>query len=186
MIKGKGKNPIKQYLLTNEIHQAGKQDMGISLFWLCIQLYVFDLQVYLAMQGNSENGLTHRFVTDLCLPNLGANNHVVYMDNFFTAIPLIRQWENAGTYSVDTTHSNRSLCPDCLKHERLLNSMNRGNIILPHLDRWLLLFGVTQKWYLSYQMSTTHMVLEKFRERKGMALLFNYRDNLKILLQVSS
>ena len=35
-------------------------------------------------------------------------------------------------------------------------------------------------------MSTTHMVLKKFRERKGMALLFNYRDNLMILLQVSS
>lgn len=160
--------------------------MGISLFWLCIQLYVFDLQLYLAKQGNSKNGLAHRVVTDLCLPNLGPNNHLVYMDNFFTAIPLIRQLENAGTYDVDTTHSNRSLCPDCLKDERLLNSMKRGNIILPHLDRWLLLFGVTQKWYLSYQMSTTHMVLKKFRERKGMALLFNYRDNLMILLQVST
>ena len=45
MIKGKGKNPIKQYLLTNETHQEGKQDVGISLFWLCKQLYVFDLQV---------------------------------------------------------------------------------------------------------------------------------------------
>lgn len=111
----------------------------------CAYSCMSDLQVYLAKQGNSENGLAHRVVTDLCLPNLGPTNHVISMDNFFIAIPLIRQLENAGTYSVGTTHNKRSLCPDCLKDERLLNSMKRRNIILPHLDRWLLLFGVTQK-----------------------------------------
>ena len=111
----------------------------------CAYSFMSDLQVYLAKQGNSENGLAHRVVTDLCLPNLGPTNHVISMDNFFIAIPLIRQLENAATYSVGTTHNKRSLCPDCLKDERLLNSMKRRNIILPHLDRWLLLFGVTQK-----------------------------------------
>ena len=49
----------------------------------CAYSCMSDLQVYLAKQGNSENGLAHRVVTDLCLPNLGPTNHVVYMDNFF-------------------------------------------------------------------------------------------------------
>ena len=81
----------------------------------CAYSCMSDLQVYLAKQGNSENGLAHRVVTDLCLPNLGPTNHVVYMDNFFIAIPLIRQLENAGTHSVGTNSQLQISLPRLFK-----------------------------------------------------------------------
>ena len=88
--------------------------------------YVFDLQVYLGKQGNTEHGLAHRVVTDLCLLNLGPNNHVVYINNFFIGIPLMRQLENAGIYSDGRIRNNRSLYPACLKDKAMLKSMKRG------------------------------------------------------------
>ena len=122
MIKGKGKNPIKQYLPMKPIKRGSK----IWALACSDCAYVFDLQVYLGKQGNTEHGLAHRVVTDLCLLNLGPNNHVVYMDNFFTGIPLIRQLENAVIYSVGTIRNNRSLYPACLKDKAMLKSMKRG------------------------------------------------------------
>ena len=98
MIKGKGKNPIKQYLPMKPIKRGSK----IWALACSDCAYVFHLQVYLGKQGNTEHGLAHKVVTDLCLLNIGPNNHVVYMDNFITGIPLIRQLENAGVYSVGT------------------------------------------------------------------------------------
>ena len=122
MIKGKGKNPIKQYLPMKPIKRGSK----IWALACSDCAYVYDLQVYLGKQGNTEHGLAHRVVTDLCLLNLGPNNHVVYMDNFFTGIPLIRQLENAGIYSVGTIRNNRSLYPVCLKDKTMQKSLKRG------------------------------------------------------------
>lgn len=122
MIKGKGKNPIKQYLPMKPIKRGSK----IWALACSDYAYVYDMQVYLGKQGNTEHGLAHRVVTDLCLLNLGPNNHVVYMDNFFTGIPLIRQLENAGIYSVGTIRSNRYQYPACLKDKKMQKAMKRG------------------------------------------------------------
>ena len=48
------------------------------------------------------------------------------MDNFFTGIPLMRQLENAGIYSVGTIRNNRSLYPACLKDKAMIKSLKRG------------------------------------------------------------
>lgn len=86
------------------------------MFWLCLCLW---------LEGNTEHGLAHRVVTDLCLLKLGPNNHVIHMDNFFTGIPL-RQLENASIYSVGTIWNNRFLHSACLKDKTMLKSMKRG------------------------------------------------------------
>ena len=53
-------------------------------------MIVFDMQVYTGkVAGTVEHGLAYRVVNDLCEPHLpSGNNHVVYMDNFFTSLPL--------------------------------------------------------------------------------------------------
>ena len=122
MIKGKGKNPTKKYLPMKPIKRGSK----IWALACSDCAYVFDLQVYLGMQGNTEHGLAHRVVTDLCLPNLGPNNHVVYMDNFFTGIPLIRELENAGIYSVGTIRNNRPLLPSLSQRQKTAKINEEG------------------------------------------------------------
>ncbi|XP_070175355.1 piggyBac transposable element-derived protein 4-like [Littorina saxatilis] len=124
MVKGKGKNPVKQYLPMKPIKRGTKiWALGCS----CCA-YMYNMQVYAGkVEGIVENGLAYRVVTDLCEPHLSEfNNHVVYLDNFFTSIPLSRHLESIGLHCVGTIRANRQEYPQCLKDTVLLRNLQTG------------------------------------------------------------
>lgn len=87
MVKGKGRNPFKQYLPMKPIKR------GTKIWELACSCcgYLYDFQVYTGKSGgNAEKGLAHRVVTDL-VAQLQDRGTVLYIDNFFTSIPLLQE-----------------------------------------------------------------------------------------------
>ena len=124
MVKGKGRNSIKQYMPMKPVKRGSK-------LW-CIGCsccaYLWDFQLYAGKEkGTAEQGLSSRVVCDLCHPTLDDPGHVIYMDNFFTSIALCKKLESFGTYTVGTLCSNRLGYPKCLTDKPLLKSMKRGD-----------------------------------------------------------
>ena len=76
--------------------------------------------------GNSERGLAHRVVTDLVM-QLRDKETVVYIDNFFTSIPLLQELKESSINVVGTIRTNRKEYPKALQNKNLLKQMNRGD-----------------------------------------------------------
>lgn len=103
MVKGKGKNPVQQYLPMKPIKRGTK-------IW-CIgdssTGYLYDFQIYVGKQGKIiEVGLGGRVVLDL-VGKLENRTHILYIDSFFTSIPIAQQLERMGVYTCATIRSNR-------------------------------------------------------------------------------
>lgn len=124
MVKGKGRNPLKQYMPAKPIKRGSKLwCVGCS----CCA-YLWDFQIYTGkVAGASEDGLSSRVVCDLCHPVLDNRNHVVYMDNFFSSVALCKKLKSFGTFSVGTLRSNRKDYPTALKEKVLLKNLKRGD-----------------------------------------------------------
>lgn len=124
MVKGKGRNPIKQYMPAKPIKRGSKLwCLGCS----CCA-YLWDFQIYAGKKARAtEDGLSSRVVLDLCHPLLDNRNHVVYMDNFFSSVALWKELHGFGTYSVGTLRPNRKDYPPALKDMALLKNLNRGD-----------------------------------------------------------
>ena len=123
MVKGKGKNPFKQYLPMKPIKR------GTKIWELACSCcgYLYDFQVYTGKSGgNSERGLAHRVVTDLVM-QLRDKETVVYIDNFFTSIPLLQELKESSINVVGTIRTNRKEYPKALQNKNLLKQMNRGD-----------------------------------------------------------
>ena len=75
---------------------------------------------------NSESDLAHRVVTDLVM-QLGDQETVVYIDNFFTSIPLLQELKESSINVVGTIRTNRKESPKALQNKNLLKQMNRGD-----------------------------------------------------------
>ena len=104
MVKGKGRNPVKQYMPAKPIKRGSK-------LW-CIGCsccaYMWDFQLYAGKEDNApEGGLSTSVVYDLCHPLLDNKHHVIYMDNFFSSVALCKKLKGFGTYSVGTLRANR-------------------------------------------------------------------------------
>ena len=124
IVKGKGRNPVKQYMPMKPIKRGSK-------LW-CIGCsccaYLRDFHLYAGKEkGTGEQGLSSRVVCDLCHPTLDNRNHVIYMDNFFTSIGLCKKLKGYGTYTVGTLRSNRVGYPKCLTDKAMLKKMKRGD-----------------------------------------------------------
>lgn len=124
MVKGKGRNPLKQYLPNKPIKRGSK-------LW-CIGCsccaYLWDFNIYTGKSKKSSDlGLASRVVIDLCHPSLYNRGHVVYIDNFFSSLSLCKQLETFGIYTAGTLRINRKGYPLCLKEKNLLKSMKRGD-----------------------------------------------------------
>ena len=123
MVKGKGKNPFKQYLPMKHIKR------GTKIWELACSCcgYLYDFQVYTGKcGGNSERGLAHRVFTDLVL-QLHDKETVVYIDNFFTSILLLKELRESSINVVGTIRTNRKQYPKALQNKNLLKQMNRGD-----------------------------------------------------------
>ena len=124
MVKGKGRNPVKQYMPAKPIKRGSK-------LW-CIGCsccaYLWDFQLYAGKEDNApEGGLSTRVVCDLCHPLLDDKHHVIYMDNFFSSVALCKKLKGFGTYSVGTLRANRKDYPEALKDKALLKKLKRGD-----------------------------------------------------------
>lgn len=132
MVKDKGQNPIKQYKPMKPVKR------GTKIWKICCSDcgYLFDFTIFIGTVDGGEHGLAHSVVMDLCQPNLTNGDHVVYVDNFFTAVVLAegyrhfsiaKELKNANNHIVGTFRDNRRGYPDVLKDQNLRKEMNRAN-----------------------------------------------------------
>ena len=97
---------------------------GIKV-WINVEArtgYVLSFQVYTgAMTKEADSPTTkalgHRVVMDLLQPFLG-KGHKLFVDNFYTSVPLFLELLNNGTYAAGTIVANRKCFPEGLKAER--------------------------------------------------------------------
>ena len=75
---------------------------------------------------NSESGLVHTVVTDLVM-QLRDKETVVYIDNFFTSIPLLQELKESSINVVGTIGTNHKRYPKVLQNRNLLKQMNRDD-----------------------------------------------------------
>ena len=124
MVKGKGRNPFKQYMPAKPVKRGTK-------IW-CIGCsdcaYLYDFQLYTGAAAGGEKGLSYRVVMDLVTPNLGEPNHVVYLDNFFTGLELADDLQERSTYTVGTIRIHRKGFPEALKDPNLTKNLPRGQL----------------------------------------------------------
>ena len=118
MVKFKGRLSFRQYL------PAKPTKWGIK-FWTLAEAttgYLERFQVYTGKEAGQEKGLTHRVVTDLTEHLHNTYIHI-YMDNFYTSVPLLEELLANGMYGCGTVRANRKGLPTRLlpKNEASIN-----------------------------------------------------------------
>ena len=107
MVKFKGRLAFRQYLPMKPVK------WGVKV-WVMAESktgYVNNFQVYTgAIQGKAEKDLAHRIVMDLAKPYFGSNL-TIYMDNFYTGVPLMVDLKNRGVQACGTVRANRKGLP---------------------------------------------------------------------------
>ena len=103
--KFKGRCIFKQYIKGKPVR------WGIKIFCVCCSLtsYLFNAMFYVGKcedDSNKEASVTHQTVVKLMQP-LAGKNHRVYMDNYYTGIPLFRELEKMDILSTGTVRTNR-------------------------------------------------------------------------------
>ena len=118
MIKFKGRLAFRQYLPMKPTK------WGVKV-WVMSESstgYVTNFQIYAGREGSTEKGLAHRVVMDLARPYYGSHLSV-YMDNFYTGVPLLEEMKSHGLYACGTVRANRAGLP---KNERLTKKASMG------------------------------------------------------------
>ena len=96
--------------------------------------YVNDFNFYTGKdRAGPQKGLAERVVKDLVEPIYGLN-HIVYMDNFFSSVPLYTHLLSQGTYACGTFRRGRCGVPDEVSKAKLKNQgqfiqMQKGNLV---------------------------------------------------------
>ncbi|KAM4536507.1 piggyBac transposable element-derived protein 4-like isoform 1-T2 [Odontesthes bonariensis] len=107
MVKYKGRLAFRQYLPMKPVK------WGVKV-WVMAESktgYVTSFQVYTgAIEGKAELNLAHRIVTDLVSPYYGSHLSV-YMDNFYTSVPLLVDLNVRGVGACGTVRANRRGLP---------------------------------------------------------------------------
>jgi hypothetical protein len=78
---------------------------------LCSTSYLWNAYFYVGKSRSVDDddqdiSVTHDTVIKLMTP-LAGKNHRVYMDNYYTGIPLFKQLQSMDIYSTGTVHTNR-------------------------------------------------------------------------------
>lgn len=103
--KFKGRCSFKQYIKNKPIR------WGIKIFCVCccFTSYLLNACFYVGKSEESEReerSVTHKTVLNLMTPFSG-KKHRLYMDNYYTGIPLFRDLEKMEIYSTGTVRTNR-------------------------------------------------------------------------------
>ena len=109
MVKFKGRLGFRQYM------PAKPTKWGVKIWSLCDSItgYMSRFQVYTGRDGRVvEHGLSHRVVMDL-MEGMGEERTyaTVYMDNYYTSVPLLQDLRQSGLYGCGTVRANRRGLP---------------------------------------------------------------------------
>ena len=130
MVRFKGRSTMKQYMPLKPIKRGFKV---WSASCACCG-YLLSFQIYSGKEGGQEKGLAHRVVTDLVADQFCHRNHIVYVDNFFTSLPLLEDLESKGILLCGTYRTNRTGFPKELQDRTLLKGMVRGDSVARHKE----------------------------------------------------
>ena len=115
--KFKGKCSFKQYIKNKPVR------WGIKIFALCCSTtaYLFNAVFYLGKKSEDEadkkleTSATHQAVISLVAP-LQGKNHKLFMDNYYTSIPLFMELSKMGFTATGTVRVNRKGAVCCYPH----------------------------------------------------------------------
>lgn len=118
MIRFKGRSSLRQYMPNKPIKRGYK-------VWVRADAhgYVDEFQLYTGKVGNiAEKNLGARVVTDMTR-SLVNKNFIVYFDNYFTSLPLLRQLKLENIHACGTVRKDRKELPTNMKEDK---TMKRG------------------------------------------------------------
>lgn len=106
MIKFKGRSTLKQYMPKKPIKR------GYKVWSLADQKgYLYDFNIYTGKIGDTvQKDLGGSVVKNLTLP-IQNKNHCLYMDNYFTSVPLLSYLKTKGIHACGTINSSRKYLP---------------------------------------------------------------------------
>lgn len=123
MIAFKGRSSIKQYMPNKPVKRGIKVWMRSD----SSNGYISQFTVYTGRKGaTTEVGLGGNVVRDLVEKVKGKYHHV-FMDNFFSSVPLFIQLLHNKIYACGTIRSNRKFLPHDLKAVMKNGLPNRGD-----------------------------------------------------------
>ena len=123
MVRFKGRSVLKQYMPMKPVKRGFK--IWCASCSCCGYLLTF--QIYSGKEITQEHGLAHRVVTDLLVQQFSNKNHIVYMDNFFSSLPLFDELQQHGIMACGTYRTNRAGLPQDLTDKTTLKQMVRGD-----------------------------------------------------------
>ena len=119
---------MKQYMPLKPIKRGFK--IWCASCACCGYVKAFQMYTGKEKKADTEKGLAHRVVTDLVVPHFSHRNHVIYMDNFFTSLPLFDDLAKSGIFACGTYRSNRVGFPKVLGDKKLVKTLKRGDSIV--------------------------------------------------------
>ena len=143
MVRFKGRSSMKQYLPMKPIKRGFK--IWCASCSCCGYLLKFQIYTGKELSQSAERGLAHRVVTDLILPRFGKKNHIVFMDNFFTSIPLFEELKQNATQACGTYRTNRAGFPRDLTTKQNLKQLKRGDFLTRHKGNMTALVWMDRK-----------------------------------------
>lgn len=118
MILFKGRSTLRQYMPNKPIKRGYK-------VWVRAdeQGYIDQFQIYTGKVGeNTEKHLGSRVVCDMTR-SLVNKHHLVFFDNYFTSLPLLRKLKSENIHACGTIRKGRKGLPDDMKADK---QMKRG------------------------------------------------------------
>jgi len=126
MVRFKGRSTLKQYMPMKPIKRGFK--IWCASCACCGYLLAF--QIYANKESPQECGLAHRVVTDLVVTHFANKNHIVYMDNFFSSLPLFDELLQHGIMACGAYRTNRAGLPHDLTAKDTVKQLARGNVCM--------------------------------------------------------
>jgi len=123
MVRFKGRSSLKQYLPMKPIKRGFK-------IW-CLSCsgsgYLLQFRIYTGKDAEQPGSLAERVVVELVVPLCAKSNCTVFMDNFFTSLPLMKRLAEEGIHTCGTFRSNRVGFPAALKDTGNVKQLKRGD-----------------------------------------------------------
>lgn len=130
MVKYNGRFSIKQYMPGKPIKR------GMKVWMRCDSTsgYCHQFNIYMGKDDPNKGTELGQKVVKLLSKDLKWKGHHVYMDRFFTSVPLVRTLENSGIYSCGTIKINSVGLPQQVTSPGRLarwesKSMQHGNLL---------------------------------------------------------
>jgi len=161
MVRFKGRSTLKQYMPMKPIKRGFK--IWCASCACCGYLLAF--QIYAGKESQQERGLAHRVVTDLVVTHFANKNHIVYMDNFFSSLPLFDELLQHGIMACGTYRTNHAGLPHDLTAKDTVKQLARGDVCMRQKGRTTALVWKDKKPV--YVLSNAHPPTTELVQRKN-------------------